>query len=132
MNRRLFLSVSAASLLLFTACGQVPAPATATPNPDAPRIELSTNPTPLKKGDAEIIVLVKDKDGQPVDGAVVTVSFVMTTMNMGITSGKASGGNGGRYTIKTSFDHTGTAKFTIQVDKAGMQQGILESGLDVS
>ena len=127
MNRRKLLSITAAVLVVLTACGQAPVP-----NPDAPRIELSTNPTPLKRGDAEIIVMVKDKDGKPVEGAVVNVSYDMTSMAMGATSGKATGGIGGRYTIKTSFDHTGTAKFTIQVDKTGMPQGILETKLEVS
>ena len=82
-------------------------------------------------GDAELIVTVKDKDGKPVEAAEVTISYSMTTMNMGNTSGKATDEGSGRYTIKTSFDHTGTAKFTIQVDKPGMPQRILETKWDV-
>ncbi len=115
-------------VLLLTACGQPPTP---TPNPNGLKIEFTTNPPVLKVGDAELIVTVKDKDGKPVDGAEVNISYSMTTMNMGNTSGKATDEGGGRYTIKTSFGHTGNVKFTIQVDKPGLPQGILETKLDV-
>ena len=115
-------------IALLTACGQPPTP---TPNVNVPKIEFTTNPPVLKVGDAELIVTVKDKDGKPVDDAEVNISYSMTTMNMGNTSGKATDEGGGRYTIKTSFGHTGNVKFTIQVDKPGLPQGILETKLDV-
>ena len=118
------------SLLLLTACGQPPTPIP-TPAPNGPRIEFITNPSPLKMGDAELIVMVKNKDGKSVEEAEVTISYNMTTMNMGNTSGKATDEGGGRYTIKTSFNHAGNLKFTIQVDKPGLPQGILETKLDV-
>ena len=130
MNRRTFFATSAAFAFVLAACGQPPTPVP-TPNPSGPKIEFKTNPTSLKVGDAELIVTVKDKDSKPVEGAEVNISYSMTTMNMGNTSGKASDEGGGRYTIKTSFNHTGTAKFTIQVDKPGLPQGILETKLDV-
>ena len=117
-------------IALLTACGQPPKP-TPTPAPSGPKIEFTTNPTPLKKGDAELIVMVKDKDGKPIEGAEVNISYSMTTMNMGNTSGKATDEGGGRYTIKTTFDHAGNLKFTVQVDKPGLPQGLLETKLDV-
>jgi hypothetical protein len=39
--------------------------------------------------------------------------------------------NGLKIEFTTSFDHTGTAKFTIQVDKPGLPQGVLETKLDM-
>ena len=130
MNSRTFFATSAAFAFVLAACGQPPTPVP-TPNPSGPKIEFKTNPTSLKVGDAELIVTVKDKDGKPVEGAEVNISYSMTTMNMGNTSGKAIDEGGGRYTIKTSFSHAGNLKFTVQVDKPGLPQGILETKLDV-
>ena len=130
MNRGTFLTISLAFAVLLVACNLPPTPVP-TLNPSGPKVELTTNPSPLKVGDAELIVNVKDKNGRPVEGAEVNVSYSMTTMSMGTTSGKATDEGGGRYTIKTNFGHTGNLKFTIQVDKPGLPQGILETKLNV-
>jgi len=126
MNRRTFFAATAALAFGLAACGQPP-----TPNPNGPKIEFTTSPSPLKMGDAELIVMVTDKGGKPVEDAEVNISYNMTSMNMGITTGKATDEGGGRYTVKTSFTHTGGTKFTIQVDKPGLPQGIFETTLDV-
>ena len=128
MIRRTFFAATAAFAFGLVACGQPPTP---TPNPNGPKIEFTTNPSPLKMGDAELIVMVTDKGGKPVEDAEVNISYNMTSMNMGITSGKATDEGGGRYTVKTSFTHTGGTKFTLQVDKPGLPQGIFETTLDV-
>jgi len=58
-------------------------------------ISLSTNPNPLRLGQATFMIDVKDKSGKPVDNATVSYDINMTTMNMGTQQGNATPqGNG--------------------------------------
>ncbi len=60
-------------------------------------ISLSTNPNPLRLGQATFMIDVKDKNGKPVDNAAVTFDLNMTAMNMGTQQGTATSQGGGRY-----------------------------------
>jgi len=61
----------------------------------------------------------------------VRVSASMTAMDMGRMTGVATDQGSGRYALKALLAHGGEWKFTIQVDKPGIPQGIKEIKLDV-
>ena len=81
------------------------------------KITFSTDPSPLKKGSGTLIILLTDKDGKPVEGAAVKLSVSMTTMDMGAKTGTATDEGGGKYTIKTNFDHAGGLKIIVEAAK---------------
>lgn len=110
---------------LLAACG------TPTPAASSLNIQFTTNPDPPKVGDVEYIVTIQDSSGKTVEGAEVHVSANMTAMNMGLMTGLATDQGGGRYTLKTKLTQSGEWKFTIQVDKPGIPQGVKEVKLDV-
>lgn len=127
----------AAGLVLFTflvlsGCGQA---ATPTPDPNALRIVLETDPSPLKTGDVTAIVSVRDPRDEPVTGAQVRVTVQMR--NVGGYANVTTGGDlahdlgEGRYSTDLRIDYQGQAEFTIQVDKPGLPQGVVETTLDV-
>lgn len=60
-------------------------------------ISLTTNPNPLRLGQATFMIDVKDKNGKPVDNASVSFDINMTTMNMGTQQGTATPQGSGRY-----------------------------------
>lgn len=60
-------------------------------------ITLSTDPSPLRSGQATFMIDVKDKNGKPVDNATVSFDLNMTTMNMGTQQGNATFQRNGRY-----------------------------------
>lgn len=64
---------------------------------DTQGISLSTDPNPLRLGQATFIISVKDKNGKPVNGATVSFDLNMTAMNMGTQQGKATEQGNGRY-----------------------------------
>jgi hypothetical protein len=75
--------------------------------------------------------MVKDGAGKVVEGAEVRVNASMTAMDMGRKSGKATDQGNGRYALVTNLAEGGEWKFTIQVDKPGLPQGIKEVKLNV-
>ena len=128
MKQRMVWSIFVLLVFGLVACNQPPTP---TPNPNQPRITFTTNPTPPTTGQAELIVQLTDGRDQPIPNATVTISYRMTSMNMGITSNTATSVGNGKYQAQTSFAHAGRTKFTIQVDTPGLPQSILETELDV-
>lgn len=64
---------------------------------EASAISLSTNPNPLRLGQATFMIDVKDKNGKPVDNATVSFDINMTAMNMGTQQGNATSQGNGRY-----------------------------------
>ncbi len=60
-------------------------------------ISLSTNPNPLRLGQATFMIDVKDKSGKPVDDATVSFDINMTAMNMGTQQGTATSQGNGKY-----------------------------------
>ena len=99
---------------------------------DGLKIEFITKPeAPIATGDTELIVLVKDKDNMPVEGAIATISYDMVSMAMGETKGQAVDEGGGRYALITVFGHPGRVKFQIKVEKSGLPTSTLEKLVDV-
>ena len=72
------------------------------------KVFLTTNPNPLRLGQATFIIEVRGSDGKPVDDASVLFDLNMTTMNMGTQQGSAtSQGKGGRYTATGNLSMRG-------------------------
>lgn len=114
----LFACVVIASFL-SAACGggtsSRATPAAAPATAGALSIDLRTEPDPPTPGRLEFFITVKDAGGQPVENADVTLSYEMTTMNMGLSSGRAGDIGGGVYAIKSSLDHGGVLSITVEV-----------------
>src|SRR5581483_7225990 len=73
MRLSLFVSLSwLAIATIVSACGGG-APPTITPASQAPKITLTTNPNPPTSGEVEVIAMVTDANGQPLDAAEVFV-----------------------------------------------------------
>ncbi len=83
-------------LLLLTLVGcREPAPPTPTPAPDAPRLRLAVDPDPAAVGDAALLITLTTFDGQPIDGAQITVRGDMNHAGMQpVLSGGAESENG--------------------------------------
>ena len=64
---------------------------------DSGTISLSTDPNPLRLGQATFMIDVKDKNGKSVDNAAVSFDLNMTAMNMGTQQGNATSQGNGRY-----------------------------------
>lgn len=62
-------------------------------------ISLSTDPNPLRPGQANFTIDVKDKNGQPVDNAKISFDLNMVTMNMGVQNGDAIFQGNGKYLV---------------------------------
>lgn len=60
-------------------------------------ITLTTEPNPLKIGQATFIIMVKDNAGKAVDNATVSFDLNMTAMNMGTQQGNATAEGNGKY-----------------------------------
>jgi len=61
------------------------------------RISLSTNPNPLRPGQATFTIEVRSAEDKPVDNASVSFDLNMTTMNMGTQQGRATSKGKGQY-----------------------------------
>lgn len=68
-----------------------------TADSDGGSITLSTDPNPLRLGQATFMIDVKAKSGKPVDGATVSFDINMTAMNMGTQQGTATPQGSGKY-----------------------------------
>lgn len=94
-------------------------------------IDLRTEPDPPTPGRPEFFITVKDADGQPVENADVTLGYEMTTMSMGLSSGKASDTGGGVYAIKSSLDHGGVLSITVEVFRQNTPLGTQQFEIEV-
>ena len=120
--------------MLLAACGANLSSAPAQDSQDSEgnfKIELKTDPTPLTTGDVTFIVTLKDKQDKLVEGADVNVSYRMTTMNMGVTSGTATDEGKGIYTIKGNVGHGGGLKISVAVEKKDLGKGVKDYQLEI-
>lgn len=78
-------------------------------------VTLQTNPAQPKLGPVELIVDVKDADGQAVDGATVTLKADMIGHSMGDLSGQATGQTNGRYATRANLSMAGEWQVDVQV-----------------
>lgn len=95
------------------------------------KIELMTDPAPLTTGDVTFVVTLKDKQDALVEGADVNVSYAMSTMSMGVISGKATDEGKGVYTVKSSLSHGGGLKITVSVERPDLGKGIKDFQMDI-
>jgi hypothetical protein len=108
-----------ASVLVFGACA-APAPSAAPaafPAAGGPlQITLATNPDPAPSaGETELILEIRDANGQPQSGLVVTVTADMVGHSMGAMQGPATDQGSGRYATKVPFNMAGPWKIIVEV-----------------
>lgn len=109
--------------LLLTACAGTSgqgAGASTEGTPAPVKIELTTNPSPPKSGNVEVIFKVTDSSGQPVTGADFDVIADHTDMRGMTMHGKASEQTAGQYAINADFSMSGKWKLTVQVQKENL------------
>lgn len=87
-------------------------------------ISLSTDPSPLRPGRATFMIDVKDKNGNPVEGATVSFDINMTAMNMGTQRGTATSQGNGRYSAVGNMSMRGPWRVATSVK---MPDGSTES-----
>jgi len=87
-------------------------------------VEVTTDPSPPQKGTNTVSVKLTSKDGKPIDGAKVTVTFFMAAMpDMGMAAMKtvitASDKGGGSYEGKGDIGSGGAWQVTVKASKSG-------------
>ena len=85
------------------------------PTSESEVISLSTDPSPLKIGQATFIIDVNDKNGKSVDNATVSFDLNMTTMNMGTQQGEATSQGNGRYSAVGNMSMQGSWRIRFEV-----------------
>jgi hypothetical protein len=95
------------------------------------QIELTTDPSPLTTGDVTFIVTLKDKQDALVEGADVNVSYAMTTVSMGVISGKATDEGKGVYTVKSNLSHGGGLKVMVSAERSDLGKGVRDFQIDI-
>jgi hypothetical protein len=68
-------------------------------------------------GDVELMLTITDKDGNPIEGAVVDVAADHTDMSGMGMNGLATDQGGGKYSIKANFSESGNWMVTVKVTK---------------
>lgn len=120
-----FLVDSEAQLQGAAADGAQPASApVAAPATGQDRLDLTTDPNPPRRGANTVHVKLTGKDGKPVDGAGVTVTFSMPAMSeMGMAAMKAqtklTGTGNGNYAGTLQLGSGGTWQVTITAVQNG-------------
>jgi YtkA-like protein len=120
MRKLVFVGLLVFMSVLLAACG---GSATSAPDGSAKpvTIKVESNPSPAAMGDAELVFLVTDASGNPIEGARVDVSADHTDMSGMGMSGAATDQGSGRYSINANFSMTGNWKLTVYVrDDAGL------------
>ena len=114
----LLMSVFSVLSLLLAACGNATTPTQASEKPV--NIEIETNPTPPTMGDAQLVFVITDPNGDPIDGATVDVSADHTDHTGMTMSGLATEQGDGRYALNANFSMSGNWKLTVYVRKEGL------------
>jgi len=116
MRTLLFISTIVLLSILLTACGSAATPAATSSKPV--NIEVEANPATM--GDLELILIVTDANGNPMEGATVDVTATHTDMTGMDMSGAATEHGGGKYAINANFSHSGNWKLKVYVRKEGL------------
>lgn len=102
------------TVVLVSACTPAATPTPATPG--QPEITVSTNPNPPNSlVTTELIIDVKDANGQPLTGATVNILADMVGHSMGLMQGQATDQGNGRYATSVPFVMGGDWKVTVEV-----------------
>ena len=116
MRKFIFVSLLGALSVLLAACGSAATPADTTSSKQV-NIKVETNPTPAMQGNVELILIITDANGNPIEGAKVDVGADHTDMTGMGMSGLATEQGGGKYSIKANFSDSGDWKLTVYVRK---------------
>lgn len=116
MRKRLITAILLLSwMLLVTACSSVPASTpTATPSV-AVKIELGANPDPPRSGSIDLVVMLTDAAGQPIDNAKVSLIISHKDMANMDLFGLSSGQGDGRYMLTSDFSMAGDWQVIVEV-----------------
>lgn len=79
------------------------------------QVSLTTDPNPLRMGQATFIIDVKDGNGKPVDNAAVFFDLNMTAMNMGTQQGNATSQGNGQYAASGRMTMQGSWRVSTKV-----------------
>ncbi len=121
MRKLFFISMFVLASVLLAACGGGAAPAAEGPTEEKPvNIQVETSPSPAMMGDVELIFIITDANGSPIEGATVDVSVDHTDMTGMGMSGVATDQGGGKYSIKADFSMSGNWRLTVYVRKDGL------------
>ena len=123
MRKMFFISSMFVVLaVVLAACGGSAQPAAPVESGSSSQVNITveSNPSPAMMGDMELILIITDGDGKPIEGATVDVSADHTDMTGMGMSGLATEQGGGRYSINANFQHTGNWKITVYVRKDGL------------
>lgn len=103
-------------VLVLSACnGGIATPAASA------QINVTTQPDPPVKGPVQVLVDVKDAQGQPLDDAAVLVLVSHTTMNGMNQQAPAKAQSNGRYAMLTDMSGmNGQWLITVQVSKGSL------------
>ena len=108
--------------VVLAACGGSAQPAAPVESGSSSQVNITveSNPSPAMMGDMELILIITDGDGKPIEGATVDVSADHTDMTGMGMSGLATEQGGGRYSINANFSMSGNWKITVYVRKDGL------------
>lgn len=114
MRKIIFISLVLVLPVLLAACGSTATPA-ADISSKAVNIKVESRPSPVSVGDAELIFMITDPSGNPIEGATVDVSADHTDMTGMGMSGAATDQGLGKYSINANFSMSGNWKLTVYV-----------------
>jgi hypothetical protein len=122
MRKMFFISMFVLAATVLAACGDSAQPAAPaeTGSSNQVNIQLETNPNPAMMGDMELVLMITDGDGNPIEGATVDVSADHTDMTGMTMGGAATDQGGGKYAINANFSMSGNWKLTVYVRKDGL------------
>jgi hypothetical protein len=103
--------------VVLTGCSSAQPQATET---DPVKITLNTNPPTPAVGDIELVLELKDPQGQPLTEATVDVSADHTDMSGMTMNGLATEQEDGKYAITADFSMSGNWKVTVYARKEGL------------
>ncbi len=106
-------------LVLLGGCGRSQSAAPQTQ--DNYQVTFATEPAQPLIGDGTVIVTVKDKAGQPVDGARLAIEANMNHAGMVPVNAEASGGQAGVYRVPLKWTMGGAWYVDVKITTAGGQ-----------
>jgi hypothetical protein len=100
-------------VVLVTGCGRIQAD----PSPESADIsvEFSTEPTNPAVGPAQLLIIVTDGDGRPIDNATLDIEGNMTHAGMTPVFTQATGGENGQYVVPFEWTMGGDWIMTVEV-----------------
>jgi nitrogen fixation protein FixH len=114
MNNKTMMIVAGAFVLIIGFLGFRVMSLSSTAN-NSEQVSLTTDPNPLRMGNANFIISVKDEKGQPVKNATVAFDLNMTAMNMGTQQGTATPQGDGTYAATGKLTMRGPWKVSTKI-----------------